>query len=150
MASPSWADLLTRAFPNLASEGFDIVDEPSTRYNCIAYAAGDTDKWWWLDGVNYWSPWARPTNRIESLKEAFSALGYEPCDDIGAEADYQKVALYNIQGEMTQAALQMPSARWRSKMGQGPVIEHRSPQSLSDGIYGRPTIFMRRSGNTIG
>ena len=150
MASHSWTDLLTRAFPNLASEGFDIVGEPAPRYNCIAYAAGDTSKWWWPDGVNYWPPWGTLTNRIESLKEAFSGLGYEPCDDSTAEVDYQKVALYEIQGEMTHAALQMPSGRWRSKMGRGPVIEHSNPESLSDGIYGEPTIFMRRPKTTAG
>ena len=58
MDTPSWADLLVEAFPNLASEGFETVGQASELYNCIAYAAGDTTKWWWPDGINYWPPWA--------------------------------------------------------------------------------------------
>lgn len=144
MALPSWTDVLTRAFPNLAAEGFEIVDQPSERYNCIAYAAGDTSEWWWPDGVNYWPPWAAPTDRIESLQEAFAGQGYERCDDSTVEVGYQKVALYEISGRMQHAAVQMPNGRWRSKMGKGPTIEHRSPESLSNGIYGEPNVSMRR------
>ena len=90
-------------------------------------------------------PWATLTNRIESLKEAFTGLGYEQCHDRGATAGYQKVALYEAQGRMQHAAIQMPNGRWRSKMGRGPVIEHRNPNSLSGGRYGQATIIMRRA-----
>lgn len=144
MDTSKWTDLLVGAFPNLASEGFSIVGAPSEVYNCIAYAAGDTSKWWWPDGVNYWPPWAAETDRKESLKEVFAGLGYERCDDGRADGGYQKVALYEVNGEMKHAAMQMPSGRWRSKMGQGPVIEHRSPDSLSNGIYGDATTYMGR------
>ena len=145
MASPDWAAVLSAAFPNLASAGFAIVGQPSERYNCIAYAAGDTGRWWWPDGVNYWPPGAPLTDSIASLKEVFAGLGYEICDDSSAEADCQKVALYEWDGKMQYAALQLPHGRWRSKMGQGPVIEHPNPDALSDGIYGRASIIMRRA-----
>ena len=141
--------MLTRTFPNLASEGFDIVDEPSERYNCIAYAAGDTSQWWWPDGVNYWPPWATPTTRIESLTEAFAGKGYERCDDYEVKDGYHKVALYEAQGRMQHAASQTPNGRWHSKMGRGPLIEHRDPNSLSRGPYGNPTIIMRRETNVV-
>ena len=145
MALRSWTDLLTNAFPNLANEAFEIVDQPSEQYNCIAYAAGDTGQWWWPDGINYWPPWATPTTKTGSLQEVFAGQGYERCDDTNVEADYHKVALYEAHGDMRHAAAQMPTGRWRSKMGKGPVIEHRSPESLSGGIYGEATVFMRRS-----
>ena len=145
MDTPSWADLLVEAFPNLASEGFETVGQASELYNCIAYAAGDTTKWWWPDGINYWPPWASETNRTESLKEAFSGLGYEQCDTSDTEVGYQRIALYEVNGEMKHAAVQTPDGRWRSKMGQGPVIEHDTPESLSCGSYGGPTAFMRRA-----
>ena len=145
MDTPSWADLFINGFPNLYGEGFEIVDQPSNRYNCIAYAAADTSEWWWPDGINYWPPWATRDNRMESLEEVFAGLGYEQCDDSDPEDGYQKVALYEIQSGFQHAAAQMPNGRWRSKMGRGPVIEHRNPDSLSSGIYGNPTIFMRRN-----
>ena len=140
----SWVRLIIAAFPNLASEGFEIVGEPTTEYNCIAYAAGDTDNWWWPDEDDYWPPWATMDNRMESLEEAFAGLEYELCDDSIAEEGYQKVALYGFQGRFEHAALQMPNGLWRSKMGPGPVIEHRSPESLSGGPYGEVHCFMRR------
>lgn len=145
MATSSWARAVISAFPKLASEGFEIVGEPITEYNCIAYAAGHTSDWWWPDGINYWPPWATLTERIESLIEVFAGLGYEQCDDSRSETPYQKVALYEAQGEMKHAAVQMPNGRWRSKMGQGPVIEHRSPESLAGGPYGDVYCFMRRA-----
>ena len=144
MDTSRWAQLLVSAFPNLSGEGSEIVEQPSEQYNCIAYAAGDTSKWWWPDGINYWPPWATVTNRIESLKEAFAGLGYEQSQDSGAEDGCQKVALYELNGEMKHAAAQMPNGRWRSKTGQGPVIEHDSPESLSGGMYGDATVYMRR------
>ena len=137
--------MLIEAFPNLSGEDFEIVEQPSQRYNCIAYAAGDTTEWWWPNGIVYWPPWATLDNRMESLKEVFAGLEYEQCEDGNVEEGYEKVALYEVQGRFEHAALQMPNGRWRSKMGAGPVIEHRSPESLSGGMYGNPTVYMRRA-----
>ena len=144
MDTPRLAQALIAAFPNLSGEDFEIVGEPSERYNCIADAAGDVGQWWWPDGVNYWPPWATPDNRMESLLEAFAGLGYEPCDDSNAEEGCQKVALYGFQGRFEHAAVQTPDGRWRSKMGPGPVIEHGSPESLAGGMYGDVHCLMRR------
>ena len=81
---------------------------------------------------------------MESLKEVFAGLDYEQCDESGFEAGYEKVALYEMHGRFQHAALQTPNGRWRSKMGQGPLIEHLSPESLAGGSYGKPTVHMRR------
>lgn len=149
MVSSDWAALFSAAFPHLAHAGFEIVGQPSERYNCIAYAAGDTSQWWEPDGLNYWPAWATRNESIASLMEVFAGQGYEVCDAgggaAGEQAGYEKVALYEWNGKMQHAALQMPDGRWRSKMGRGPVIEHHSPDALSDGIYGRATIIMRRA-----
>ena len=144
MDTSRWRQALIEIFPKLSSEDFEIVDEPTRQYNCIAYAAGDTSQWWWPNGIDYWPPWVSLNNRMESLKEALAGLGYEPCDDGNVEDEYQKVALYGSQERFEHAAVQMPNGRWRSKMGQGPVIEHRGPESLSGGPYGTPKIYMRK------
>ena len=145
MDLPRWGNLVSEAFPNLASEGFEIIEPPTRRYNCIAYAAGDIANWWQPTRGRYWPPHATRSHSIESLMEVFVGLGYEQCDDSVAEGGYQKIALYEARGDWTHAAIQMPSGRWRSKMGLGPVIEHHSPESLSGENYGNPTIFMRRA-----
>jgi len=147
MDTSSWRRLLIAAFPKLASEGFEIVSEPTTEYNCIAYAAGDTTEWWWPNETRYWPPWATLDDRMESLMEAFTGIGYELCDNGHVEAGYQKVALYEIEGRFQHAAVQMLNGAWRSKMGEGPVIEHNNPESLSGGMYGDATVLMRRAVN---
>ena len=145
MDTPRWAQLLITAFPKLSSEEFEIVERASERYNCIAYAAGDTSKWWDHNRNHYWPTPATRSNSIESLKEVFVSLGFEQCHDSSAENGYQKVALYEEQGVWKHAAVQIPNGRWRSKMGKGPVIEHRSPESLSDSQYGNVGLYMRRA-----
>ena len=71
-------------------------------------------------------------------------MGFAQCDDGTFQSGYQKIALYEDQGAWEHATIQMPNGAWRSKMGEGPVIEHRSPESLSYGPYGNPTVYMRR------
>ena len=66
------------------------------------------------------------------------------CHDGSFDPDYRKIALYEDDGEYQHASIQMPNGAWRSKMGDGPVIEHRSPESLSGGPYGEVYCFMRR------
>ena len=148
MDTPRWVRLLVELFPRLSDEGFEVVDEPSDRYNCIAYAAGDTSEWWDHDEDNYWPASATRSDCIESLKEVFAVLGFEQCEDSRVEIGYQKVALYEEHGEWQHAAIQTTTGRWRSKMGKGPVMEHLSPESLSGGMYGSPTIYMRRTLST--
>ncbi|CZB17161.1 hypothetical protein FLM9_788 [Candidatus Synechococcus spongiarum] len=82
---------------------------------------------------------------MESLKQVFLGLEFQPCNDSRMEGGYQKVALYEQEGSWMHAAVQMANGRWCSKMGRGPVIEHQSPQSLSGGIYGEPSTYMRRA-----
>ena len=58
----------------------------------------------------------------------------------------KRVALYEKQGRVDARCItDSQTDCWRSKMGQGPVIEHLSPESLSGGMYGNPTIYMRRA-----
>ena len=147
MDTSRWAQLLIETFPHLSSEDFEIVDDPTGQYNCIAYAAGDTSQWWWPNGIDYWPPWVSLNNSMESLKEAFAGLGYEPCDDGNVEDGCQKVVLYGSQERFEHAAVQMPNGRWRSKMGRGPVIEHRRPDALAGEVYGKAMGFMRRATN---
>lgn len=145
MATSSWVRSLVEAFPRLSGETFEIVAQPSIQYNCIAYAVGDVSEWWdYVEEDHYWPDYAARSDSIEILVEVFAGLGFEQCQDSSLESGYEKVALYEDRGVFQHAALQTPTGRWRSKMGKGPVIEHRSPESLSDGMYGSPTIYMRR------
>lgn len=144
MGLSEWRQTLAAAFPRLATEGYEIVGEPTSGYNCIAYAAGDTNEWWEPTGRRYWPDYATRTDRMGSLIEVFTGLGFHRCRGNSLEGGYVKVALYEEQGVWKHAALQTPTGRWRSKMGEGPLIEHLRPESLAGGMYGNPTIHMRR------
>lgn len=145
MDTSEWRQALVEVFPRLSGETFDIVAPSSTAYNRIAYAAGDVSEWWGISGKNeYWPDFATRSHRMESLIEVFVGLGYQQCKDSRLESGFEKVALYEQEELWKHAALQTLTRRWRSQMGQGPLIEHLNPESLSDGEYGSPTIYIRR------
>ena len=145
MGVSRWEVQLVGYFPRLASEEFKIVGPHTKRYNCIAFAAGDTNsRWDDDDDFGYWPESATRSASIDSLKEVFAAIGFEQCAGSGVEPGFEKVALYEQQGQWTHAAKQTPNGTWRSKMGDGPVIEHLNPESLAGGPYGHPTIYMRK------
>ena len=133
--------------PHLASEGYEVTSNPTDEYNCIAYAAGETDRWWShvTDADYYWPEHASSTSSIASLIEVFTGLGYERCDDAVDEPGFSKVALYaDRQGDWTHAAVQLPDGGWSSKLGSYEDISHRTPESLDPGCYGEVHCFMRR------
>ena len=144
MGESDGTDELVGIFPKLAAEGFKVVAPRSNQYNCIAFAAGDTGRWWYFYQPDYWPVHAPRSNSITSLVEVFAGLGFERCRDSGIEPGFGKIALYEQLGAWTHAAVQTSHGTWRSKIGRGPVIEHRSPESLAGGPYGHPTTYMRR------
>ena len=110
MATPSERQRLIRVFPNLANEDFDIICPESTRYNCIAYAAGDTSQPWSDESGDYWPLEVPRSPTIGGLENLFRWLGFEKCRRPRLPADYLNVALYASEGLWQHAALQMPTA----------------------------------------
>jgi hypothetical protein len=47
-------------FPRLAPTGYRVTSPPDRLSNCIAWAAGDQQRWWWpldpLDLGSFWPP----------------------------------------------------------------------------------------------
>ena len=116
-------------------------------YNCIAYAVGETDRWWShvVDTDYYWPEHASATPSVQSLTEVFAGLGYELCEDAGNEAGFSKVALYaDSAGDWTHAAVQLNDGQWSSKLGVHEDISHRTPESLESELYGVVNCYMRR------
>ena len=139
-----WID---EQMPLLAAEGYQVTSEPTYEYNCIAYAVGETDRWWsHVAGAGYyWPEYASRTPCIHSLIEAFSGQGYEVCEDASHEPGFTKVALYaDRQGHWTHAAVQLPDGQWSSKLGADEDISHRTPESLDPDFYGSVDCYMRR------
>ena len=131
------------SFPRLTPENHRSVSPPTLDYNCIAWAAGDTENWW-QPGVYWPTTVAAKEYGISVLEEAFRAMGYEPCDDARLEAGFEKVALYGDDVLYTHAARQLPSGSWTSKLGKGEDIEHNTPDDVAGGIYGEVIEIMKR------
>jgi hypothetical protein len=115
---------LKQEFPALQIFGFQITSPRTRQYNCIAWAAGRNDKWWWPVNA-YWPGHARHDESLRTFVAAFSKLGYAPCNSDSLEVGHEKVAIYvGSNGLVTHMARQLPDGRWTSKLGEGVDIAH--------------------------
>jgi hypothetical protein len=130
-------------FPNLTAANHRITSPATSDYNCIAWSAYDTERWW-QPGV-YW-PVDVPSwdYGLATLEQAFRALGYEKCEGDGLEVGFEKVALYGSELTYTHAARQLADGKWTSKLGRGEDIEHETPDDVAGGLYGKVAGFMKR------
>ena len=103
-----------------------MTSPPDEKYNCVAWAVGFTELWWWPDQMeqSYWPPGAPRRVTVEDFTEVFRALGYTPCADDRPEPGFEKVALFAKEGIPTHAARELPNGTWTSKLGPGEDIEH--------------------------
>jgi hypothetical protein len=135
----------SKEFPRLTADNHRVTSPATLTYNCIAWAAGDTEHWW--QPGKYWEPKDWPEDDVSpgALEHAFSALGYQDCAmDARLEPGFEKVALYGIGSEYTHAARQLPHGKWTSKLGKAEDIEHDTPEDIAGGIYGAVMAIMKR------
>ena len=138
-------DHLALVFPNLASERYRITSSATNSYNCIAWAAGRVDRWWWPAEDGHWPPGIPREATVEAFVTAFSTLGYAICKGAGLEPGFEKIALYtDSKGEPTHAARQLPGGSWSSKLGPSVDIEHATPHGVGGDRYGSPAVYLRR------
>lgn len=134
-------------FPNLRDNGYSITSLAAIEYNCIAWAAGDTEAWWWPDPLNlgYWPSGIPREETIESFIKLYRTLGYAVCKNVGYEDGFEKIAIYvDSNGKPTHIARQLRSGHWTSKLGQLEDIEHTTLESLGGSQYGTVAVIMKR------
>lgn len=137
---------MENTFPLLKASPYELTSPCTINYNCIAWAAGDNETWWWPDPFNqyYWPEEIPREETIEAFIKAFDKLGYKICKDSTYETGYEKIVIYaKSGGKPTHAARQIDSTKWTSKIGRLYDIEHEI-NSLSGDVYGEPIIFMKR------
>ncbi|MFQ5714554.1 MAG: hypothetical protein ACE5GU_11040 [Candidatus Scalinduaceae bacterium] len=138
---------IDESFPNLAVGGYSITSPEAIEYNCIAWAAGDTEAWWWPDPLYqyYWPPEIPRAVTINAFIKAFELLGYSVCDGPEYESDFEKVAIYaDSNGNPTHVTKQLDSGKWTSKLGRLEDIEHPDLNSIINPIYGSPVVYLKR------
>jgi len=140
-------DPITEVFPGLQTSPFQITSPTSRDYNCIAWAAGDTTRWWWPDpdsDASFWPPGIPREETIDAFVAAFAALGYAASATDELEVGFEQVALSASGTLPTHAARQLPNGRWTSKLGLREDIEH-DLHALSGEAYGSGVLILKRS-----
>jgi hypothetical protein len=138
---------LVELFPKLHEKGFDLTSPETPFYNCIAWAAGDTQRWWWPDPNDqyYWPPGIPRHETLQTFILLFKNLGYTICEDAEYEEAFDRVAIYvdDLTGKPTHAARQVSYGRWTSKLGSLVDIEH-DINGVSGRRYGSIAAIMKR------
>ncbi len=140
---------LEEQFPNLAFTGYKLIAADTPDYNCVAWAAEDTQNWWWPDphDVHYWLPNVLREETLEAFIQAFQALEYKVCETAVLEVGCQKIAIYSDEEAIpTHVARQLANGNWTSKIGQYETIEHPTLDALTgdEPAYGSVSCFMKR------
>jgi hypothetical protein len=131
-------------FPNLTTANYSITSDPSAEYNCIAWAAGDQEKWWWPHEDSYWPDGVPREETLAAFIQAYALRGYSPCIESAVEVGFEKIAIYaNAEGPQ-HAARQLEDGSWTSKLGRDEDITHNSLVALECQWYGRAVLFMKR------
>jgi hypothetical protein len=138
---------IEQIFPGLRGTAYQVTSPPDEAYNCIAWAAGDNQQWWWPDEASqpdsaHWPAGALRAETLDAFRQAFATLGYVVCNDDLVEGGFEKIALFALSGSPKHAARQLPSGRWTSKLGPMEDIEHE----LHDVgmVYGSVVLLMKR------
>jgi hypothetical protein len=138
-------DRIESLFSKLKDESWGITSAADIRYNCVAWASGDTENWWQprtLGGGSFW-PHDNHELTLDSFLETFTIQGYELCESPELERDYEKVALYaDDLGVPSHVARQRDDGIWTSKLGELEDIIHTTLESLS-GTYGSVRELLR-------
>lgn len=139
-------EVYEESWPHLTKNNFEPASPCDPWYNCIAYATSTTHVRWWPGVTGYFWPNSNPAWTVENFKDTFCSypLRYEECDSDAHEPDYEKVALYTLDGVPTHMARQREDGKWVSKLGDLEDIVHEKLDVLNDGIYGKPEKYFKR------
>lgn len=136
-------------YPNLAATGYKKTSERSHRYNCVSWAAEDTEQWWEAQlkepGV-YWPKGVKEGIRVGNYVQLFQFLGYVPCgnENTRLESGFEKVAIYGDGGVFQHVARQLSDGEWTSKLGPDEDIKHKSLEAFNGAGWGKVVKVMKR------
>ena len=146
-SSPDSPSPIFERYPNLRRDGYEQTsdptpdDGPSPKYNCVAFALGETDRVVSHAPGDYWPAKSR-LGLLRELVEVFGHHGFEPCKP--DELTPGSVALYARNDFWKHAARKTDDGKWTSKLGvDGEDIAHATPECVLTDGYGGVCCFMR-------
>src|SRR5438876_10873590 len=101
---PAFHDQIRHALPRLTADNYRITSPATWEYNCIAWAVGVTDAWWWPTPARYWPANVPREETLAAFLAVFAALGYAATSSAELEPDTEKLALYAAGNTPTHAA----------------------------------------------
>ena len=137
-------------FPQLSGETYRITSSATDIYNCIAWAAGDSNRSWWPAPDYFWPDSAPLEETLSGFRAVFEGMGYLECESDTFEEGFEKVAIFAGDDQVpTHAARQLQTGKWTSKLGDWEDIEHDTLSALEnaplmDSLYGAVAFIMRR------
>ena len=134
-------------FPKLKGTDWKITSRRARRYNCFAWAAGESHRRWDCGKGSFWPKDVPRRHGIAYLIAAYMAVGFRVCskrDGRTPDPQYEKIVVYRRGDEGEHAAKLLDSGRWSSKIGDLEDLEHWTPESLSGRCYGQPFRYMKR------
>jgi hypothetical protein len=141
-------NVIETLFPKLQVNGYHITSPETEVYNCVAWAAGAQNKWWWPFGdpiLTDWPAGAPKQETVPAFQAMLADLGFVPCDSTELEIGYKKVAIFaDADQSPMHVARQLPSGAWTSKLGRLEDIEH-TLADLEGTEYGTVVLVMRRA-----
>jgi hypothetical protein len=155
---------LEQVFPKLVAAGYEETSKKTCSYNCIAWAAHDTHRWWWPHPDAYWPAWIKQKVTVDCFVRTFRWFGYRECNNSRREFAFDKVALYAVHTSGVpmvppttleelrdwhpkHMARQMPDGAWTSKAGTEEDITHYTLDAVErygPNPYGCPVLYMKR------
>lgn len=140
---------LERAFPGLVGTDWEVASPEDASYNCVAFALGDTERWWWpfslpLSG-SYWPDDAPRAETLEAFRVTFESHGFALADGESHVEGVLKIALFARGARPIHVAVQREDGRWASKLGTQWDIIHPLLALEGEeygqvwGIFARPT-----------
>ena len=143
--------------PGLRSSRFRITSPPTDDYNCIAWAVGETVRWWSpIDDDDHYWPAELPRLSeeadvsVEDVANALATVGFRECQGMEIEDGFEKIAIFADEEGFTHMARQLPNNRWTSKLGETWDIEHEldaiagTNSAWRSFRYGELSLIMRR------
>jgi hypothetical protein len=137
---------LEAEFPGLLCAAYEVSSPHDPKYNCIAYAVGDVNRFSYDAKVKgyYWPPGEPSADTLEGWIKVFSIHGNREADDDTLEPSYEKIAIYAGNEAPEHVVRQRASGLWISKMGRGCDIDHVTLAALEGDAYGKVVKIMRR------
>ena len=138
-------NLIEEIFPGLQASGYYFTSPATKEYNCIAWAAGDNETWWWPNKDCFWPSEIPQEENLDAFIKIYETFGYSLCDNDSYKEGIEKVAIYvDSEGIPTHAARQLSKGCWTSKLGRLEDIEHNTLESLAGSEYGTVAVIMKR------